>query len=75
MQTIGIVTLTVIGVALYAGVSLAVYIGLPRFALECGSRHGRYAALGTRDRGANNTPTGNARMTGLGALALLGQAA
>jgi hypothetical protein len=75
MQTIGLVIFTVIGVALYAGLSMALYMGLPRFAFECGSRHGRYAALGTRDRGADNTPTGSARMTGLDDLAVLGQAA
>ena len=75
MQTIGLVMFTVIGVALYAGLSMALYMGLPQFAFECGSRHGRYAALGTRDPEVNNTPTGSARMTGLAAPALLGQAA
>jgi hypothetical protein len=67
MQTIGLVIFAVIGMALYSGLSMALYLGLPRFALECGSRHGRYAALGTRDR-ADHPPTGNARMTVLGAL-------
>jgi hypothetical protein len=75
MQTIGLVMFTVIGVALYAALSMALYMGLPRFAFECGSRHGRYAALGTRDREVDNTPTGSARMTGFGAADLLGQAA
>jgi hypothetical protein len=67
MQTIGLVIFAVIGTALYSGLSMALYLGLPRFALECGSRHGRYAALGTRDR-VDHTPTGNGRMTVLGAL-------
>jgi hypothetical protein len=75
MQTIGLVMFTVIGVALYAALSMALYMGLPRFAFECGSRHGRYAALGPRDREVDNTPTGSARLTGLGAPELLGQAA
>jgi hypothetical protein len=67
MQTLELVIFAVMGMALYAGLSMALYMGLPRFAMECGSRHGRYAALGTRDR-VDHTPTGNARMTGLGAL-------
>jgi hypothetical protein len=67
MQTIGLVIFTVIGVALYAGLAMTLYAGMPRFAMECGSRHGRFAALGTRDR-RNRTPTGRTRMTGVGAL-------
>lgn len=67
MQSIELVIFAMIGTALYLGLSMALYLGLPRFALECGSRHGRYAALGTRDR-VDHPPGGNARMTTLGAL-------
>jgi hypothetical protein len=69
MHTIALVIFTVIGVALYAGLSMSLYMGVPRFAMECGSRHGRFAALGTRDR-ENRRPTGRTRMTGVGALRL-----
>jgi hypothetical protein len=67
MHTIGLVIFTFIGVALYAGLSMTLYMGVPRFAMECGSRHGRFAALRTRDQ-RNRTPTGRARMIGVGAL-------
>jgi hypothetical protein len=50
METIGLVIFTVLGMALIAGLSVALYAALPKSALDFTSRHGRYAALGTRVR-------------------------
>jgi hypothetical protein len=47
METIGLVMFTVIGMALIAGLSVVLYVALPKSALDFISRHGRYATLGT----------------------------
>jgi len=70
MQTFGLVILTVVGVALIAGLPAALYIWLPASMLERAGRHGRFAGLGTRDR-MDQTPSGNATVTDFNAL--LGQ--
>jgi hypothetical protein len=70
MQTFGLVILTVVGVALSAGLPAALYIWLPASMLERAGRHGRFAGLGTRDR-IDQTPSGRAAVSDFGAL--LGQ--
>jgi len=67
MQTFGLVILTVVGVALIAGLPAALYIWLPASMLERAGRHGRFAGLGTRDR-MDQTPSGNATVTDFNAL-------
>lgn len=57
MQTIGLVIMTVIGMALVAGLSMTLYMVLPQSVLECSAHHGRFAGLDTRERG-EPTPTG-----------------
>ena len=70
MQTFGLVLLTVVGVALIAGLPAALYIWLPASMLERAGRHGRFAGLGTRDR-MDQTPSGLAAVSDFDAL--LGQ--
>jgi hypothetical protein len=70
MQTFGLVVLTVVGVALSAGLPAALYISLPASMLERAGRHGRFAGLGTRDR-IDQTPSGRAAVSDFSAL--LGQ--
>ena len=50
MQTIGVVILTVIGMALYAGVSVMLYMALPRSVLDCSAHHGRFAGFQSPER-------------------------
>jgi hypothetical protein len=69
MQTFELVILTVAAVALIAGLPAALYLWLPASMLERAGRHGRFAGLGTRDQ--DQTPSGNAAVTGFNAL--LGQ--
>ena len=70
MQTFGLVILTVVGVALIAGLPAALYLSLPASMLERAGRHGRFAGLGTRD-GMDQTPSGRAAVSDFNAL--LGQ--
>ena len=50
MQIIALVIFAAIAVASFAGLSMALYMVLPRSVLDCGARHGRYAALGAPGR-------------------------
>ena len=70
MQTFGLVILTVVGVALIAGLPAALYLSLPVSMLERAGRHGGFAGLGTRD-GMDQTPSGRAAVSDFNAL--LGQ--
>jgi hypothetical protein len=72
MHMIGLVTLAVIGMTLFAGLSMALYTVLPQSVWECASRHGRFAGAGTLDR--EHTPAGTRAVTGLEA-AHLGRSA
>jgi hypothetical protein len=45
MQVFGLMVLTLIGMALVGGVSLALYAALPRSFLECAELHGRFRGL------------------------------
>jgi hypothetical protein len=67
MQTFGLVILTLIGMALTAGLSLALCALLPTSMLERAARHGRYSGLGTHDRLHDETAAG-ARRAELGVL-------
>jgi hypothetical protein len=69
MQTYGLVILTLIGMTLIAGLSIALYVVLPLSVLECASRHGRFAGLETRDEG-DQGPTGDALVSDFDALLL-----
>jgi hypothetical protein len=62
MQMTGLVIFTVIGMAAIGGLSMFIYTALPKSALEFGSRHGRFAALGTLDR-RDRTPSGKTRIS------------
>jgi hypothetical protein len=56
------VILCLIGIAVVAGVSAAVYRSLPSTIFDSATRHGRYFGLGMqelRDEPAGNTPVGN----------------
>ncbi|MGB6306762.1 MAG: hypothetical protein WBF89_03130 [Steroidobacteraceae bacterium] len=57
MQTIALVVLTLIGVALCAGLSAILYMVLPQSVLECSARHGRFAVLENGGQ-ADQTPAG-----------------
>jgi hypothetical protein len=46
MQPIVLVIFAAIAVPLFAGLSMTLYMLLPQFVLDCGARHGRFAALG-----------------------------
>jgi hypothetical protein len=48
MDTLGLVIFTMLGMAVIAGLSTVLYAALPKSVLDFTSRHGRYAALGTR---------------------------
>jgi hypothetical protein len=63
MQTLELVMLTIVGVA----VPVALYTWLPASMLERAGRYGRFSGLGTRDR-MDQTPSGNATVTGFNAL-------
>ena len=45
MQVFGSMVLTLIGMALVGGVSVALYAALPRSFLECAELHGRFRGL------------------------------
>jgi hypothetical protein len=45
MQVFGLMVLTLIGMALVAGVSVALYASLPQSLLECAELHGRFRGL------------------------------
>jgi hypothetical protein len=67
MQTLELVMLTIAGVALIAALPVALYTWLPASMLERAGRYGRFSGLGTRDR-MDQTPSGNATVTGFNAL-------
>ena len=50
MNPIEAVMLTIAGLALVAGLPVALYFFLPRSVLEAATRHGRYVGLGARGR-------------------------
>ena len=50
MQVIGLLIFWAITVASFAGLSMMLYVVLPRSVLDCGARHGRYAVLGAPGR-------------------------
>jgi hypothetical protein len=45
MQVFGLMIFTLIGMALVAGVSVALYASLPQSLLECAELHGRFRGL------------------------------
>ena len=45
MEVFGLVVLTLIGMALVAGVSVTLYAALPQSLLECAELHGRFRGL------------------------------
>ena len=45
MQVFGLMVFTLIGMALVAGVSVALYASLPQSLLECAELHGRFRGL------------------------------
>jgi hypothetical protein len=61
MQTFEIVVFSILGIAVYAGLSAALYASLPPAMLNFASRHSRYAGLGTPDR-LDDSTAGNARV-------------
>jgi hypothetical protein len=67
MQTFELVIFIVIGMALIAGLSFALYRVLPASMLERATGYGRYSGLGTPDDLQGRT-AGNAAVTGLDAL-------
>jgi hypothetical protein len=71
MQTFELVILAVVSAALIAGLPAALYLWLPASMLERAGRHGRFAGLEARDP-MDQTPSGNAAVTGFNTL-LLGQ--
>jgi hypothetical protein len=50
MNPIEAVTLSILGLALVAGVPALLYFFLPRSVFEAATRHGRYVGLGARSR-------------------------
>jgi hypothetical protein len=67
MQMMDLVVFTVIGMALFAALSLTLYRALPASVLECGARHGRFADFGAHGR-ADQRPAGNMPVTDYEAL-------
>ncbi len=67
MHMIGLVILALIGMTLFAGLSMALYTVLPQSVWECAARHGRFAGAGTLDQ--EQWPAGT-RVTGLAAARL-----
>jgi hypothetical protein len=63
MQTFGLVIFTGVGVALIAGLSVALHVTLPASMWERAGRHGRFLGRGTPDR-RHDTTVGNAPLTG-----------
>lgn len=50
MQIIALVIFAATAVALFAGLSMTLYMVLPQSVLDCVGRHGRYAGLGAPGR-------------------------
>lgn len=67
MQMMSLVIFTVIGMALFAGLSLKFYRAMPQRVVECGARHGRYANLGAHGQ-TDQRPAGNTLATDYEAL-------
>jgi hypothetical protein len=66
MQTFGLVILTLVGIALIAGLPVAFYLSLPASILQRAGDFGRFAGLGTHDR-LDQTPSGRAAVSGFNA--------
>jgi hypothetical protein len=56
MQVFGLMVFTLIGMALVAGVSIALYASLPQSLLECAEFHGRFRGLQRDVPLADGTP-------------------
>ena len=70
MQVIGLMIFTLIGMALIAAGSVALYAALPRSFLECAELHGRFRGLQRDEPVSNGTP-----MSSMPEMALSGQTA
>jgi hypothetical protein len=70
MEVIGLMIFTLIGMALIAAVSVALYAALPRSFLECAELHGRFRGLQRDEPVPNGTP-----MSSMPDMALSGQTA
>jgi hypothetical protein len=57
MEVIGLMIFTLIGMALIAALSVALYAALPRSFLECAELHGRFRGLQRDEPVPNGTPT------------------
>ena len=57
MYLIGLIVFTLIGMALIAAVSVALYASLPRSLLESAEQHGRFGGLQRDAALPNGTPT------------------
>lgn len=68
MYVIGLIVFTLVGVALIAAVSVALYASLPRYLLESAEQHGRFGGLQRDQPLPNGTP-----MSSMPDLALTGQ--
>jgi len=62
MQTFGLVILTLVGIALIAGLPVAFYLSLPASILQRAGDFGRFAGLGTHD--LDQTPSGRPAVSG-----------
>jgi len=58
MQPIVLVIFAAIAVPLFAGLSMTLYMLLPQFVLDCGTRHGRFAVPNPPGK-ANRPRTGS----------------
>ena len=70
MEVIGLMIFTLIGMALIAAVSVALYAPLPRSFLECAELHGRFRGLQRDEPIPSGTP-----MSSMPEMALSGQTA
>ena len=68
MYVIGLIVFTLVGTALVAAVSVALYASLPRSFLESAEQHGRFGGLLRDEPLPNGTPTSS-----MPELALTGQ--
>jgi hypothetical protein len=57
MEVIGLMIFTLIGMALIAAVSVALYAALPRSFLDCAELHGRFRGLQRDEPLPDGTPT------------------
>lgn len=57
MQVVALLMFSVVGIAVIAGVSAALYAALPCYFLECAELHGRFHGLGNEEAISNGTPT------------------